>query len=199
MPEDQKPDLVSRIHKALGLKVSPEEYARIDQIKKEGEEQNAALKRSLDFNLASFRRRAEADAAAGHQAAQAALDSANERVKRMPKQLDSVNDMDALMSAHKAGRNIVDVRNETTIYQWDDGYGNILYLSPAIGMDQVHAVSSRITGQREVFGGLGVDEQSKIRAEFGLSKDSAAPKPYKDFLECEARGKRFQELKQRGK
>ena len=196
MPED-KPGLIEKIHAALGLKASPEQQAETDRIKREGAAANAELKEVFDASAERIRRGLEANAAASHQAAQAALDRSSEQLAHQPKQLDSVNDMKALLAAAGNRESIVDVRNRTTIHKWDDGYGKVIYLRPSVRIDQVQAVSARITEQRGAFDALGVDEQTSIRTDFESSKGIAeSTQPYKDHLQSEALGKRFQELKQ---
>lgn len=193
----QTPGIIERIHDALGLKVLPEQQAEIDRIKREGAEQTAALKKTLDADLERMKRGLEATAAREHREAQAELDRARERVTHPPKHLDTANDPDALKRASMNGEDIVAVRNRTTIYQWDDGRGNIIYLNPDVFMNQIQAVSARITKQQESFRTLGTDEQAKARTEFGSAQDTAATvSPYKDFLKSEALGERFRELKQ---
>lgn len=116
----------------------------------------------------------------------------------MPKMLSSVNDKAALMAAVARREDMVAVRNRTTIREWDDGHGNIVYLRPDVQMDQVQAVSARITAQRSLFDALEVDGQAQVRAAFSLTAPaiSTAAMPYQDFLKSEALGTRFQELKQ---
>lgn len=196
MPEE-KPDLIGRIHKALGLKISPEQQAEIDRIKREGEAANAKLKEVLDKDLERVRRGLEETAAREHQEAEEGLRKSQEALAHMPKHLDTVNDMNALMAAARERKNIVDVRNQTTIYQWDDGRGNIVYLNPDVSIRQVQAVSARITEQKGAFDALGGEDQTRLKTEFDSSKGIATgTQLYKDFLQSDALGRRFQELKQ---
>lgn len=197
MADKEPPDLIGRIHGFLGMKPSEEEQAEIDRIKREGQAANAKLKETLDADLERVRRGLEATAAAEHQSAQTELDRVREQAAHMPKKLDSVNDRDALMQATMNREDIVSVRNRTTIYQWDDGYGNIIYLNPDVSMRQVQAVSTRITEQKGAFDILGSDDQTQIRTVFNLATPTESTTPYQDFLKSEVLGKRFQELKQK--
>lgn len=62
-------------------------------------------------------------------------------------------------------------------------------------MDQVHAVSAKMTEQKRVFYALGIGEQTRIRTDFESPAGAAEGTwPYKDFLQSEALGRRFQEL-----
>lgn len=160
-------------------------------------ESNRKLNQTLDADLERIRRGLESNAAREHQEAEEGLRRSQERLAHMPKKLDSVNDREALMAATMKRENIVDVRNRTTIYQWDDGYGNIIYLNPDIPMNQVQAVSARITSQKSLFDTLGTDDQTQIRTGFSLATPAANTTPYPDYLKSEALGQRFQELKQK--
>lgn len=195
---EEKPDLIGRIHKALGLKISPEEQARIDRIKREGAAANAKLKQAFDADLERRRRGLEATAAQQQTAQTAVAKASEQQVAHMPRQLGSVNDENAIMKALKSGEAIASVRNRTTIYQWNDGDGNILYLNPDVPMNQIKVVSARITEQKGAFDALGADRQTRIRTDFSLSKRVVAKstQPYMDYLKSEALGRRFQKLQQ---
>lgn len=201
MAEDEKgkPDIIDRIHKALGLKVSPEQQAEIDRIRTEGEAQNAALKKALDAQLEQTRQRVEsyaADVQARTEAFQKQLEY--DRLHG-PKDIGMVNDI----SFSPDGRiNLQDIR---LIHQWDDGFGNTVYTANTrndisrgniVTPDQIHALSDRIRTQQTAFGTLDHGQQSAITAEFNSSKGTVASvQPYKDHLQNEALGKRFAELK----
>lgn len=198
MPEDN-PGIIDRVHKALGLKVSPEQQAEIDRIRTEGEAQNAALKKALDAQLDQTRQRVEsytADVQARTEAFQKQLEY--DRLHR-PQDVGMVNDI----SFTPDGR--INLQEMRLIHQWDDGFGNMVYTANSrsdisrgniVTPDQIHTLSDRIKTQQTAFGALNPGEQSTITTEFNSSKGAAASaQPYKDHLQNEALGKRFAELK----
>lgn len=198
MPED-KPSIIGRIHKALGLKVSPEQQAEIDRIRTEGEAQNAALKKALDAQLEQTQQRVESYAA-DVQARTEALQKQLEYDKlHRPQDSGMVND---ISFTPDGGINLQDMR---LIHQWNDGFGNTVYTANTrddiskgniVTPDQIHALSERIRTQQTAFGILAPEQQTTITAEFNSSKGTAASaQTYTDHLQNEALGKRFAELK----
>lgn len=97
------------------------------------------------------------------------------------------------------------VENIRFIHKWDDGYGNVVYTANTrseitgghiVGPVHIQPLSTRIQAQKASFRALEVDEQSRISGEFdSLGGNAASAKPYGDYLQNEALGKRFAELK----
>lgn len=200
MPEDKdKPGIIDRIHKALGLKISPEQQAEIDRIKREGEDQNAALKRALDAQLEQTRQRVDAYAADVQARTEAFQKQLEYDRQHRPQDIGMVNDI----SFGPDGR--INMQEMRLIHQWDDGFGNIIYTANSrsdiqrgniVTPDQIHALSDRIKTQQSAFTALDPVQQSTLNGEFDSSKGTATSiQPYKDYLQNETLGKRFAELK----
>lgn len=197
--QEDKPGIIDRIHKALGLKISPEQQVEIDRIKREGEAQDAALKRALDAQLEQTRQKVDAYAAdvqARTEAFQKQLEY--DRLHR-PRDIGMVNDI----SFSPDGRiNLQDMR---LIHQWDDGFGNTIYTANTrsdiqagniVTPDQIHALSDRIKTQQTTFNALDPEQQSNINTEFNSSEGATTgAQTYKDYLQNEALARRFAELK----
>ena len=197
MPED-KPSLIERIHGILGLKASPEQQAEIDRIEREGKAANARLKAALNDRLENTRARVNADAEDIRRRQDALEQQLREDRLHRPKDLAMVSDI----SSGPDGR-----PNMQLLHKWDDGYGNTVYTANTradiaarkiVTPDQIQPLSRRIQAQQASFAELGADEQTLIRTEFDSSKAGVAEgiRPYDDFLQSEALGKRFQEIQQ---
>lgn len=198
MPED-KPGIIDNIHKALGLKISPEQQAEIDRIEAEGKAQNAALKNALDARYEQISQTVQGNLVDVRARAEAFQKQSDFDRQHRPRDMDTVNDM----SFEPDGR--IKIQEMRFIHQWDDGFGNTIYTANTTSdvrsrnittPDQIHALSDRIRAQQTAFGGLDPEQQSTITAEFSSSKGIAASaQPYKDHLQNGALGKRFAELK----
>ncbi|MBI3103383.1 hypothetical protein HYZ05_00415 [Candidatus Daviesbacteria bacterium] len=199
MADKEPPDLIGRIHGFLGMKPSEKEQAEIDRIKREGEAANAKLKEALTAQGERFRLGLEATVAAEHQAVKAELDRIHEQVVHSPKPLGHVTDSEAIKQAVLAGKRLTsEEMAESMIAQWDDGYGNIIYLNIGVDMGQIHSISNRITTQKGIFDALGTNDQTRLKTEFDSSKGLAeGVQSYKDYLKSDALGRRFQELQQK--
>ncbi len=139
----------------------------------------------VDAQVAAFKTVSKVHLAAS----QAELDRVREDRVHQPKPMGNAIDLKLVEELTLSkGLSTQVAYAQAGINQWDDGFGKIIYLSPSVRMDQVQAVSARITEQQKSFGTLETDEQSRVR--------TATNSPYQDFLHSEALGKRFQALKQ---
>lgn len=139
----------------------------------------------LDRSIEDFKRGIAEMGAQAQQRMQEEIRRGREQRAHLPRQLDDEIDLEESDP------------NKAIIMQWDDGYGNIVYLNPVVSMNQVQAVSARITEQKGAFDALGIPDQTRFKTEFDSSKGIAEGiQPYKDYLKSDALGRRFQELKQ---
>lgn len=189
MADKEPKDLIGRIHGFLGMKPSKEGLEEAERIRRAGEANVVAIKKAGEADLA----RIKAGIDAYGRDVQQRRDALDEESAHMSKEVGHATDV----SFDASGRpNIEQMR---FIHQWNDGYGNIVYSVSARGktdlvLSQVRPLSMRIQTQQSAFSGLGADEQSRIRGEFDVSKGSVASS-YRDFLQNEALGKRFAEIK----
>lgn len=193
MSEDRpnKPGFLDRL---LGYdpEVTRKKTEQAKQVIEEINKLSVELQKRADANLEHVKVAGEAQLATS----QAELDGAREDLAHQPKLMGNVIDLKLVRElALSKGLSTQEAYAQAGINQFDDGYGNIIYLSPSVRMDQVHTVSARITEQQKSFGVLGADEQIRARTEFGSAMNTT-PSPYLDFLQSEALEKRFQELKQ---
>lgn len=136
-----------------------------------------------------LRRGLEANAAGKRREALERLAPARERLAHMPKQLGMVNDLSPTPKGDPRVR---------VILKWNDGYENVVYVvAGTTRLSEIKPLSDRIRVQGGALNQLSPEEQSRIRGEFSSSNGAAASiQPYNDFLQNEALGKRFEELKQ---
>lgn len=116
-----------------------------------------------------------------------------------PQSLGMVNDIPFTPEGRPITQNI------RIINKWDDGYGNIVYTATTrtsitrgntVYPDQFKPLSDRIAAQQTSFERLGPQEQSRLHGEFDTSNGTAeSVQSYKDYLNNQALGKRFEELK----
>ena len=120
------------------------------------------------------------------------LASREYRELHSPKPLGQVYDISFGPAGKPTGRRI--------IKRYDDGYGNIIHTAISdtlVSYDQIPALSAKIQGQQASFGKLEVQRQSELREEFNRSNGGAqSVKLYRDYLESESLGRRFDQLKQ---
>lgn len=189
MPEEKssKPSFLNRL-----LGVDPKEEKRKLEEVQRGLERIKALKAQIPDIVA-------AQVASLEAASRANLAKTKEELDRqyghLPIPRDTVTDMKIILDAVKKGVDAKTAQNSGSITQWDDGFGNRIYLSPSVEAKQVPDVAAKISKQKGVFGGLGTEDQTRLKAEFGSSKGSAeGVKPFADYLSSSALEVRFQEL-----
>ncbi len=196
--KDQEPtDLVGRAHRFFGMKPSEEEIAKTERIRIEGEAANAELKKAFDADLERRRRGLQSESARRLQAAEEVLRDAEDRLAHMPEVIGRETDDNIMLEVVRSGKRLTkEIIEGAHINQWNDGYGNIIYLNGGADPEQIHTISARITEQRGAFDTLGTEDQVGIRAQFSSSQGLAeSTQPYRDFLHSEALGQRFEELK----
>lgn len=140
-------------------------------------------------------REAEIKAAAEirHKEAEARLADIREQQAHQPRRVDSVNDITYTSGGMPTSARLLN--------KMDDGYGNTVYTAygkgdPIVRLDEIKPLSDRILAQQASFGTLGDQDRSRIQSEFDTSNGRAeGARPYRDYLNNQALGKRFEELK----
>lgn len=120
-----------------------------------------------------------------------------DQLAHRPKDLGVVNNI----TFDNSGRIVGPIR---MIHQWDDGYRHLVYTETRetgrslqmVTPSQIQPLSERIQAQQAVFEGLNPTEQERIQAGFKSGDKTIDTTPYTDYLQNEALGRRFEELKQ---
>lgn len=93
----------------------------------------------------------------------------------------------------------------SVIFEWDDGYGNRVFTETFVrpktsstGFDQIKPLSDKIQIGQTAFQRLEPDMQARLQAEFNSSNGTSSSVVfYREYLQNNSLGKRFQELKQK--
>lgn len=134
----------------------------------------------LNNFIEDLKRRVNADLAAARDRAARQQEELMRKIGSPPRVVARKNDLQ-------------DPRNIGIILQWDDGKGNTIFTRTGLaekplGLEQIRTLSGKITDQKTAFDRLADQDKEKARAEDA--------QPYRDYLQSETLGRRFQALKQ---